>query len=333
MADYYADSKQIVDATIAYAKDQLGKPYSFSANPPNTWDCTKLTTWAYSQGSGGRIQLTPYSYTQAEEVVKFYPTVGASGQFQPGDLLFFFKNGTHHASLYIGGEQIIEAGDPVQINPVWNGWNSTNFSWAGRPHRLGPYDGSGVPGSTTTDDSEDSRTAIERKSVRKVKKDALAVSRVVGTPQTGRFAVMNVANESIFLTQDNSSAITKTQFSLSARVINPGDSRELSISIPGGDNGYQVTLETDLIQGEDQANATASLISRYLDTDIDSIEVTIFGNPLLEIGDVVKFNYNNKNIVSAADQYYIVTRIYQNFSQGLSTSLTIKPLIQTVSVL
>lgn len=336
MADYYSDSDQIVDAAIKYAKDQLNKPYRVPASPPNSWDCSTLTTWCYQKASGGRINLTPYSKTQAQEVKKFNATVGQEGQFQPGDLLFFFENGTHHVSLYIGGEQIIEASSPevgVRQTNVWNSWNSNNFSWAGRPYKIGPYGGSDSPNSTTSDSDDDARTAIEKKSVRKVKKDALAISRVVGTPQTGRFAVMNVANESIFLTQDNSSAITKTQFSLSARVINPGDKRELSISIPGGDNGYQITLETDLIQGEDQANSTASLISRYLDVDVDSIEINLFGNPLLEIGDIVKFNYNNKNIVSSSDQYYIITRISQNFSDGLSTTITIKPLIQTVSVL
>lgn len=339
MADYYSDSDQIREAAVSYALAQVGKPYSYTANPPNTWDCTKLTSWAYSNASNGRIQLTAYSYTQAEEVDKFYPNIGGSAsEFQLGDLLFFFKNGSHHASMYIGNGQIVEASSPevgVRTTTLWNSWNSANFSWAGRPHRIGPYGGTGyTPGSNAEDTGgDDDRIAIAKKSARKVNKNALAVSRVAGTPQTARFAVMNVANESIFLTQDSSSAITKTQFSLSARAITPGDTKELIVPLDNGQNGYQVILESDIIQSEDQARALASMISRSLDTEIDSINVSIFGNPLLQLGDIVKFNFNNKKITSSADEFYIITSIAQNFQEGLATDITIKPLKQTVSVL
>jgi cell wall-associated NlpC family hydrolase len=114
---------------VEYALAQVGKPYSFAASPPNSWDCTKLTSWAWAQVG---VQLTPYSYTQAQEVRRISPD-----ELQPGDLLFFFKNGAHHASMYIGGGMIVEASSPevgVRVTDVWNGWNVAHFSWAGRPY-------------------------------------------------------------------------------------------------------------------------------------------------------------------------------------------------------
>lgn len=114
---------------VAYALAQVGKPYSFSAQPPNSWDCTKLTAAAWAQVG---VRLTPYSYVQAQEVRRIDPS-----ELQPGDLLFFFKNGAHHASMYIGGGQIVEASSPstgVRIADVWNSWNVAHFSWAGRPY-------------------------------------------------------------------------------------------------------------------------------------------------------------------------------------------------------
>lgn len=114
---------------VAYALAQVGKPYSFAARPPSSWDCTKLTAAAWAQAG---VRLTPYSYVQAREVRQI-PT----SQLQPGDLLFFFKNGSHHASMYIGGGQIVEAASPqsgVRITSVWNPWNVAHFSWAGRPY-------------------------------------------------------------------------------------------------------------------------------------------------------------------------------------------------------
>lgn len=114
---------------VSYALAQVGKPYSFAAQPPSSWDCTKLTAAAWAQVG---VQLTPYSYVQAQEVRRISPD-----ELQPGDLLFFFKNGAHHASMYIGGGMIVEASSPstgVRVTDVWNSWNVTHFSWAGRPY-------------------------------------------------------------------------------------------------------------------------------------------------------------------------------------------------------
>ncbi len=114
---------------VSYALAQVGKPYSFAAQPPNSWDCTKLTSAAWAQVG---VQLTPYSYVQAQEVRRISPD-----ELQPGDLLFFFESGAHHASMYIGGGMIVEASSPstgVRVTDVWNSWNVTHFSWAGRPY-------------------------------------------------------------------------------------------------------------------------------------------------------------------------------------------------------
>lgn len=114
---------------VSYALAQVGKPYSYAASPPSSWDCTKLTSWAWAQVG---VQLTPYSYVQAQEVRRISPD-----ELQPGDLLFFFEGGAHHASMYIGGGMIVEASSPevgVRVTDVWNSWNVAHFSWAGRPY-------------------------------------------------------------------------------------------------------------------------------------------------------------------------------------------------------
>ena len=117
---------------VAYALAQVGEPYVTTppgARPPDSWDCTKLTAAAWAQVG---VRLTPYSYVQAQEVRRISPD-----ELQPGDLLFFFKNGAHHASMYIGGGMIVEASSPstgVRVTNVWNSWNVAHFSWAGRPY-------------------------------------------------------------------------------------------------------------------------------------------------------------------------------------------------------
>ena len=117
---------------VSAALAQLGEPYVNTppgAAPPNSWDCSKLTAWAWAQAG---VRLTPYSYVQSREVRQI-----STSELQPGDLLFYFRNGAHHVSMYIGGGQIIEASSPstgVRISALWNSWNTTHFSWAGRPY-------------------------------------------------------------------------------------------------------------------------------------------------------------------------------------------------------
>jgi len=116
---------------VQAALDQLGEPYDPTGNgtPPTSWDCSKLTAWAWGQAG---VQLTALSYTQATEVQRI-----DISELQPGDLLFFFEGGAHHASMYIGGGQVIEASSPatgVRIADLHNAWNDTYFSMAGRPY-------------------------------------------------------------------------------------------------------------------------------------------------------------------------------------------------------
>ena len=112
---------------VAYALSQVGKPYSFDAQPPDSWDCSKLTAAAWAQAG---VSLTPYSYDQANEVRQI-----STSDLRPGDLLFYF-NGAHHVAMYIGGGQIVEAASPevgVHVTDAWNSWSSSHFSFAGRP--------------------------------------------------------------------------------------------------------------------------------------------------------------------------------------------------------
>jgi cell wall-associated NlpC family hydrolase len=112
---------------VRYALSQVGDPYSYSANPPSSWDCSKLTAAAW--GAAG-VSLTPVSYAQANEVRRI-----STSELRPGDLLFYF-NGAHHVAMYIGGGRLVEAASPshgVWVTDLWNSWSSAHFSFAGRP--------------------------------------------------------------------------------------------------------------------------------------------------------------------------------------------------------
>ena len=112
---------------VNYALSQVGKPYSYNAQPPYSWDCSKLTAAAWARAG---VYLTALSWAQANEMRHV-----STNDLQPGDILFYF-NGAHHVAMYIGGGMIVEAASPrsgVQVTSAWNRWSSSHFSFAGRP--------------------------------------------------------------------------------------------------------------------------------------------------------------------------------------------------------
>jgi cell wall-associated NlpC family hydrolase len=112
---------------IQYALSQVGKPYSFSASPPSSWDCSKLTAAAW--GAAG-VGLTPLSYIQWNQVRRI-----PVSQIQPGDLVFYFGYGAHHVAMYIGNGKMVSASNPgvgVEITNFLGPWWNSRFSGVGR---------------------------------------------------------------------------------------------------------------------------------------------------------------------------------------------------------
>ena len=120
-----------VSAAIAFAEDQLGKPYQWGGTGPDSFDCSGLVMEAY-RAAGIDIPRT------SEQQWAWGPRVSAS-KVQPGDLVFFAgADGTvtspGHVGLVIGGGKMIEAyatGFPIRIAP-YGGRDPVGFTrpWA-----------------------------------------------------------------------------------------------------------------------------------------------------------------------------------------------------------
>ncbi len=88
-------------------------------------DCSGLVLVAYAAAG---IILPHYSGYQFADTVRV-PLY----DLQPGDILFWGRNGDEHEALYIGNDKVIQAeqtGTLVQITPIWFG---PSFAGVGRP--------------------------------------------------------------------------------------------------------------------------------------------------------------------------------------------------------
>ncbi|KAF0968789.1 MULTISPECIES: bifunctional WXG100 family type VII secretion target/C40 family peptidase [Gordonia] len=106
------------DGSVAYAPDeraakavraalsQRGVPYVWGGTTPAGFDCSGFTRWAYRQAGLELPRLAQDQDTAGFRVSR--------AQLQPGDLAVW----SGHVAMYIGNDQMIEAGDPVGVSPV-----------------------------------------------------------------------------------------------------------------------------------------------------------------------------------------------------------------------
>ncbi|MBA3905642.1 MAG: C40 family peptidase [Pseudonocardiales bacterium] len=109
-------------AALRAAASQLGKPYVWGAEGPRSYDCSGLTSYAFSQAG---VTLPRSSSQQA-----LVGTPVSWNNLQPGDLVFYYHP-VSHVGIYAGNGLFInapESGDVVRYQPL----SAANFSGARR---------------------------------------------------------------------------------------------------------------------------------------------------------------------------------------------------------
>jgi len=106
------------EIAIAYARQQIGKPYLWGGIGPNAFDCSGLTqqSWAAAGVRIARVSRDQYN------TLRHVPY----SQAAPGDIIAYATNTAspttiYHVALYIGNGQMIEApaeGKPVRLTSV-----------------------------------------------------------------------------------------------------------------------------------------------------------------------------------------------------------------------
>lgn len=97
-------------AVVNMAFQYVGSPYVFGASGPNAFDCSGFTSFIFSS-LGAPISRT--TYTQVNDGIPVPFSYRDYSNMIPGDLLLFAEGtDVFHAGIYIGGGQMIHAGNP-----------------------------------------------------------------------------------------------------------------------------------------------------------------------------------------------------------------------------
>lgn len=85
----------------------------------------------------------------------------------------------------------------------------------------------------------------------------------------------------------------------------------------------EVDIESNWIQSKAEAQNLGNWILKHWSGGNDEVEIETFGNPLIQLGDIVTLDYPDKNIFRATHKYFVVSA-KNNFDKGLSSSFTLR---------
>lgn len=88
---------------VAYATAQIGKPYQWGAEGPNTYDCSGLTSQAWISAGQGIPRTSQAQWKQLKRV--------AVRDMRPGDLIIYFGDASH-VGMYVGDGVMVHAPRP-----------------------------------------------------------------------------------------------------------------------------------------------------------------------------------------------------------------------------
>jgi cell wall-associated NlpC family hydrolase len=122
--DAPSDSAAAGQAAVAWARQQIGKPYEWGGTGPSSFDCSGLTSQAWLNGGGTRIPRVAADQYYASTKIPY-------SQLRAGDLIFWDPS-LHHVAIASSATTMIEApsaGKNVREIPIrWAG----TVGYAGR---------------------------------------------------------------------------------------------------------------------------------------------------------------------------------------------------------
>ena len=84
-----------------------------------------------------------------------------------------------------------------------------------------------------------------------------------------------------------------------------------------------IEFSSPWIQSEAAAKALGDWIVNNWSEPCDEVSIEVFGNPLIQIGDVIAVNYPPKNMTASTHKYFVIG-VDQSWDNGLSTELKLR---------
>lgn len=151
---------------------------------------------------------------------------------------------------------------------------------------------------------------------------SLSYSTILNTGFRSKFAIANNTSHMVYLKKDPSEVVpvSVTLNLWTHEIIAPSDQEVIEKIVDPANISESVQLDSNWIQSKESANKLVNTIAKGLNIFSKDISVQIFGNPLIQVGDIVQLSYN---LGGLNQQKYIVHSVSHSFDSGLSTNLVL----------
>ena len=151
---------------------------------------------------------------------------------------------------------------------------------------------------------------------------SLSYSTPINTGFRAKMAIANNSSNLVFLHKE---ADDLDQFTINLNlwtheIVAPSDPEILEAVIDSSNMSEVAQLDSEWIQSKQAAQRMLNVISMGIEGFSKTVSLNIFGNPLIQVGDIVTLTYSLNGI---SNQRYVVSSINQAFEQGLNTKLTL----------
>ena len=92
-------------SVVECARQQIGKPYVFGAEGPDSFDCSGLVAYCYRQALGVEV---PH-YTKSLATSNLFETVTSADELSAGDIILDGGNNIGHVGIYSGNGTVIHS--------------------------------------------------------------------------------------------------------------------------------------------------------------------------------------------------------------------------------
>jgi hypothetical protein len=161
-----------------------------------------------------------------------------------------------------------------------------------------------------------------------IDENSLSYSPIYHSGFRSRFAIVNSSPSQVWIkkTTPDGNNLATVDFSLVTNsLVSQGNEVVIEKIFDPSNILETVDIASNWVQSKNTAMAILRNVYRCLDGFSRDTTISIYGNPLFEIGDIVHIQYNLKNIGTgeAIPNKYFVQGITQTFNTGLQTVLTL----------
>ena len=170
------------------------------------------------------------------------------------------------------------------------------------------------PGTDQSDQKQYQKKLIDEYS--------LSYSTPINTGFRAKMAIANNSSSLVFLHKeaDELNQVTINLNLWTHEIVAPSDPEILEAVIDPSNILEVAQLDSEWIQSKQAGQRMLNVISMGIEGFSKTVSLNVFGNPLIQIGDVITLTYSLNGITN---QKYVVTAVDHTFDQGLDTRLTL----------